>query len=192
MHPLSFFVTMVCQQCLRFIQDYLEFPSKTNPSSSKKLSLHTRTIAHEIYRILHTQNSHHNMVKRVKREYLNLVEKKIHTPAKPLELHLFDVSLNYYNYVLLSNQKKKELDQTIQIICQSIIDYGIVKYHKSKDPTLNAKLWFLEKYFFFLEFLNDIHYEHSEKKPLTMESLVFQKNERITDEEIETWDELYN
>lgn len=183
---------MVCQQCLCFLQDYLEFPCKIAPCSSKRLSSLTRTIANELYRILTTVNSHHNMVNRVKREYVNLVEKKVHIPAKPLELHLFDVALQYYTYMYPSKEKKLELDQTVQLISLALLDHSIVKYHKSSDPTLNAKLWTLEKYFFCIEHLKDIHDEHSGKKSIDNETLIFTKSEKVTDEEIQSWDDLYS
>lgn len=181
---------MTCQQCLRLIQDFLEFPSST-PISFKNLQPLTRTIANEIYRLLMRYNSHHNMYKRVKREYINLVEKKIHTPAKPMNLHLLDVSLNYYNYVLASKEKKRDFEQTILTICMELVQHGIVKYHKSSDPLLTAKLWFLEKYFYCLEHLKDIHDEHS-GKVLYSDTVLVPKVTQITEEEVESFNDLYN
>lgn len=183
---------MICQQCICFLQDFLEFPCKSSQSSSEKIFILKRTLANEIYRILTTINNHHNMVKRVKREYLNLVEKKIHIPAKPLELHLFDVALNYYTYFNGSNIKRKEFDQTVQMICIELVEHGVLKCNRSLDPLLSAKLWFLEKYFYCLEHLKDIHDEHSGKKSNDSDTLIFKQSERISDEEIKTWDELYN
>jgi hypothetical protein len=132
------------------------------------------------------------MVLRVKREYLNLVEKKLHSPAKPLELHLYDVTLNYYKYVGCSVLKQKEFEQTIDLICFELLSQGVFKPKKSENPLLAPKLWILEKYFFLLEHLKEIHDEHSGKKSVDLNTLVFQKNERISDQEIDSWGDLYN
>jgi hypothetical protein len=132
------------------------------------------------------------MVGRVKREYLILVEKKIHTPTKPLHLHLFDASLNYYNYIECNKSKQNELKDTIELICIELLSNGVFKCKQSTDPLGEARSWILEKYFFFLEHLKEIHDEHSEKIPIDTNSLVFQKNERISDEEINSWDTLYD
>jgi hypothetical protein len=126
------------------------------------------------------------MVKRVKREYLNLVEKKIHTPSKPLELHLWDVSLNYYKYTSPSYKREQELDQTMKLVTIELVEHGFFRTQK------DASLWFLEKYFFFLEGLKEIHDEHSGLKEVDLNTLVFKKNERITEEEIESWGNLYD
>jgi hypothetical protein len=146
--------------------------------SSKRLSPLTRTITYELLRLLTKIQGHHNMVGRVKKEYLNLVEKKIHTPAKPLELHLFDVSLNYYNDVGFNKSKQKDLEQTIEIICTELLSNGVFKAHET------SKCWILEKYFFCLEYLSEIHDEHSGKIPTI-------KKEVISEEEIESWGDLY-
>lgn len=181
---------MHCNLCLCFLQDFLE---AHNPSTLSCERLHpiTRTIANELLRLYTTINSHHNMVARVKREYLNLVEKKLHTPAKPLSLHLYDVSLNYYNYVACNIAKRKEFDQTIQMICIELLSHGVFKSKQSQDPLLDAKCWILDKYFFLLEHLKEIHDEHSGKKTLDVDTLVFQKDERVSQQEIDTWDDLY-
>jgi hypothetical protein len=177
----------MCHKCICFIQDFLEYPSHTYKlSSSKKLSSLTRTIAHEIHRLLISFNSHHNMVKRVKREYLNLVEKNIHTPCKPLELHLWNVALNYYKYTYPSYKREQELDQTVQLITVELVESGCFRSQK------DASLWLLEKYFFLLECLKEIHDEHSGVKPADLTTLVFNKHEKITDEEIESWGNLYD
>ena len=148
-------------------------------------------IAHELHRLLTTVQGHHNMVQRVKREYVNLVEKKLHTPAKPLELHLFDVSLNYYTYVSCNSLHKKEIEQTIQMLCYELLSSGVFKCSKGIDPLLAPKQWILHNYFMFLELLKEIHDEHSGKKSLDTETLVFHNTERISDEEIDSWNDLY-
>ncbi len=132
------------------------------------------------------------MVKRVKTEYLNLVEKKIHTPSKPLEIHLFDVALNYYNFSGSANHKKKELHSTVDLICMTLIDEGLFRVQRTQDPLLFAKLWFLEKYFYCMEHLKEIHEEHSGKKSVDLNTIVFTNTERITDQEIESWGNLYD
>ena len=177
----------MCQKCLCFIQDYLEYPShKHTTSSSKKISILTRTIAFEIHRMLQKFTSHHNMVKRVKREYVNLVDKKIHTPSKPLELHLWDVVLNYYKFTNASSQKGNELDQTLQLITVELVEAGFFR------TQTDASLWILEKYFFFMEVLKEIHTEHSGLKEVDPDTLVFKKTEKLTDAEIESWGNLYD
>jgi hypothetical protein len=177
----------MCKKCLIFIQDYLEYPSQTyKPSSSKNLPILSRTIACEIHRLLTTISHHHNMVKRVKREYLNLVDKNIHVPSKPLEIHLWDVSLNYYKYMYPSKEKLHELDQTIQIVSVELVEKGIFRTQKE------ATSWCLEKYFFFLEVLKEIHDEHSGIKEVDLNTLVFNKNEKITEAEIDSWGNLYD
>lgn len=180
-----------CNLCFQFVQDFLEYNASSTNLSAKRLSPITRTISYELLRILRTIQGHHNMVGRVKREYLNLVEKKIHTPTKPLQLHLFDVSLNYYSHVACNKSKQCELKDTIDLICIELLSNGVFKCKQSKDPLLEAKTWLLEKYFFFLEHLKEIHDEHSGNIPIATNTLVFQKNERISDEEIDSWDDLY-
>ena len=177
----------MCQKCLSFIQDYLEYPSHNYKlSSSKNLLILRRTIAFEIHRLLQNYKSHHNMVKRVKDGYLNLVDKKIHTPSKPLELHLWDVVLNYYKYTYPSSSKQKELDQTIQLITIELVEFGIFR------TQADATLWILEKYFFLMEVLKDLHDEHSGNRQVDLNTIVFKKSEKITDEEIESWGNLYD
>jgi hypothetical protein len=180
-----------CPLCFQFVQDFLEYNSSSTNLSYKRLSPLTRTIANELLRILRTIQGHHNMVERVKREYLTLVEKKIHTPAKPLHLHLFDVSLNYYNYIACNKSKQNELKDTIELICIELLSNGVFKCKQSSDPLGEAKSWILEKYFFVLEHLKEIHDEHSGIIPISTNTLVFQKHERISDEEIDSWDDLY-
>jgi len=177
----------MCQKCLFFIQDYLEYPSHNHKlSSCKNLSILTRTIAFEMYRLLQNFKSHHNMVKRVKEGYLNLVEKNIHKPSKPLELHLWDVVLNYYKYTYPSNSKQTELDQTIQLITIELVEANFFR------TQADATLWILEKYFFLMEVLKEIHDQHSGIKDVDLNTIVFKKNEKITDEEIESWGNLYD
>jgi predicted nucleic-acid-binding Zn-ribbon protein len=167
----------------------------SNSLSSEKLQPLTRTIAHELYRLLTTIHTHHNMVHRVKCEYLNLVEKKVHTPTKSLELHLFDVSLNYYKYIACNLLKQKELEDTIELICYELLSSGVFKRSKTKsksksnDPLLAPKQWILQKYFMFIEHLKEIHNEHSESQDVN--TLVFLKTDRISDEEIASWNDLY-
>jgi hypothetical protein len=175
----------MCQKCLAFIQDYLEFPTSHKPHSSKKLSFLTRKIANELYRVLIKINHHHNMVKRVKGEYLNLVEKKIHVPTKPLELHLWEVALNYYNYMYTNKEKQKDLQSTVDLIVIELIEHGVFR----QDA---AKRWCLEKYFFILEHLKEIHDEHSGLKEADLNTIVFTKQEKISDAEIESWGNLYD
>lgn len=183
---------MTCQLCLCFLQDTLEVNPLSKSLSSEKLLPLTRTIAYELYRLLTTIHGHHNMVQRVKREYLNLVEKKMHTPVKPLEIHLYDVSLNYYKYVACNPLKKKEFEETILMICYELLSSGVFKSSKPDDPLLAPKQWILQKYFMFLEHLKEIHDEHSGNKPADVNTLVFLKTDRVTDEEIDSWNGLYN
>jgi len=183
---------MTCPLCLCFLQDTLEVNLLSKHLSSEKLLPLTRMIASELHRLLTTIQGHHNMVQRVKREYLNLVEKKIHIPAKPLEFHLFDVSLNYYNYIGCNAVQKKELEQTIQMICYELLGSGVFKCPKGNDPLLAPKQWILQNYFMFLEQLKEIHDEHSGKKSVDLNTLVFLKTERISDEEIDSWNDLYD
>lgn len=182
---------MSCELCLCFLQDTLEVNPMSNSLSSEKLQPLIRTIAHELHRLLTTIHSHHNMVQRVKHEYLNLVEKKLHTPAKSLELHLFDVSLNYYKYIACNLLKQKELEDTIELICYELLSSGVFKRSKPKinDPLLAPKQWILQKYFMFIDHLREIHNEHSGSPDAN--TLVFLKTDRISDEEIDSWNDLY-
>ena len=182
---------MSCNLCLCFLQDFLE---AHNPStlSCDKLRPITRMIANELHRLFTMINSHHNMVARVKREYLSLVEKKVHIPAKPLQLHLYDVALNYYSYIACNSQKRKEFEQTIELICIELLCHGVFKWKRShQDPLLDAKCWILNKYFFLLDHLKSIHDEHCGRKSLDVDILIFKKQERISDEEIDSWNDLY-
>lgn len=183
---------MTCPLCIRFVHDTLESHNTFANHSCEKLQLLTRTIAFELIRLLTTIHHHHNMVLRVKREYLNLVEKKIHTPAKPLELHLYDVSVNYYKWCIQNESKQKEFEQTIQLICYELLSNGVFKCSKSKDPLLAPKEWLLQKYFFLVEHLKSIHTEHSRKNTLDLDTLVFQRSEKISEEEIASWNDLYS
>ncbi len=183
---------MTCSLCLCFLQDFIEFQPTSSNLSCEKLQRLSRTIACELHKLLTTIHGHHNMVLRVKREYLNLVEKKIHTPIKPLELHLYDVSLNYYKYVACNLSKQKELEQTIELICTELLSEGLFKCAKQGDLYEAPKRWLLDKYFFFLEHLKSIHDEHTGKKSAEFDTLVFKKNERISEEEIESWGNLYD
>ena len=182
---------MTCPLCIHFVHDTLESHNTFTNHSCEKLQPLTRTIAFELVRLLTTISEHHNMVLRVKREYCNLVEKKIHTPAKSLELHLFDVSLNYYKWSVCNESKQKEMDQTIQLICHELLCQGVFKCVKSKDPLLAPKEWILQKYFFLLEHLKAIHEEHSGNTKLDLDTLVFKASERISEEEIASWNDLY-
>lgn len=176
----------MCQKCICFIQDYLEYPSQSwKSSSSKNFPILTRTIAYEIYRLLTKVNHHHNMVKRVKGEYVNLVAKKIHIPSKPVEMHLWEVAVNYYSYMYANKEKQKDLQTTIDLICMEVVDQGMVREKKAKG-------WCLEKYFFLLENLKEIHDEHSGLKEIDLNTLVFVKSEKVTDDEIELWGDLYD
>ena len=183
---------MHCPLCLCFLQDTLESNNLSTNLSCKKLHSLSGKIAGELHRLLTTIQNHHNMVLRVKKEYLNLVEKKIHTPAKSLEMHLYDVSANYYKWVDVNKQKGWEFEQTIQLLCYELLSNGVFKLSRATDPLLPPKQWLLEKYFFFLEHLKDIHIEHSKKNLLDVDSLVFLKTERISDSEIESWGNLYD
>lgn len=183
---------MTCHLCIRYLQDFIESHNSFNSRSSYKLQPLTRTIAFELHRLLTTIREHHNMVLRVKREYLNLVEKKLHTPAKSIELHLYDVSLNYYKWCSCNRLKEKEFEQTIQMICYELLSSGVFKCSRTKDPLLAPKEWLLQKYFFLLEHMKDIHDEHLGKKSLDVDTLIFQKHERISDQEIESWGNLYD
>jgi hypothetical protein len=125
------------------------------------------------------------MVKRVKGEYLNLVQKNAHVPTKPLEMHLWDVALNYYKYVYPNKEKQKELQTTIDLITIELVEQGVFRHQA-------AKLWCLEKYFFFVEILKEIHEEHSGLKEKDLNILLFNKSEKVTEAEIESWGNLYD
>jgi hypothetical protein len=177
---------MTCQLCLCFLQDTLEVNSSL---SSEKLLPLRRMIVHELYRLVTQVQGHHSMILRIKREYLAMVEKKIHTPAKSLELYLFDAALNYYKYIDCNALKKKELEDTIQFICYELLSAGVCKYSKSTDPLLEAKQLILKDYFMVLEHLKEIHTEHSGSQDAN--TIVFLQTERISEEEIDSWNNLY-
>lgn len=185
-----------CTHCLRFVHDYLEWNPISSPLSSKRLSPLTNTIASELLRILTKIRGHHNIVKRVKDEYLNLVSKKLHVPTKPLDLHLFDVSLNYYKYMGSNIEKHRELEQTIEMISIELLNHGVFQWIKKesdeKDLMYEAKCWILEKYFFFVHNLKEIHDEHSGNHPIDTNTLIFEKHEKVSDEEIISWNNLYD
>lgn len=188
---------MPCNHCLAYVEDILWFPSqfqsKISPTLLKK---HKRNLACEIESLLSRVRNHHYMVRRVKTEYLALVKNKLHTPAKPLEIHLFDVAVHYYDYCYPNKEKQTELKKTIEYLCLELVSLGIVRCKRNEDPLLASKLWFLDKYFHFVEHLESIHSEHSKLSvPHDLRPYYLNKGiqimEVIPEEEIRTWDDLY-
>ena len=180
--------TEICQRCMIYMYDTFQHPlPHTHPLRSRINDSRVRENLHELTvrmkdLLLCTQN-HFHFTKTLLNSY-RFNAKKYNVTNDDLENDLYRAILTWYLQVSLNKQKHALFKSTVEDLCIWAIEKGFLKLKRKENPIPVLRQWILIYYFAFLEHLSEIHSDHTQKTPPSLES-------KISEKEIEDWGDLY-